>query len=213
MRLLILGPPGAGKGTQAARIAEHFGIPAISTGDIFRANVKNQTPLGQEVSRIMAEGGYVPDEITNAIVADRLTHDDAAAGWLLDGYPRTVKQLEMLEDVLAHCGGTLKAAVLIEVNDELVIERIAGRRVCPRCNAVYHAVTLRPQREGICDHCGTALVQRADDTVATVLQRLEVYRRQTGGVIEACEARKMLHRVDGNGEVDIIVERILQSLA
>jgi adenylate kinase len=103
--------------------------------------------------------------------------------------------------------------VLIEVNDELVIERIAGRRVCPRCNAVYHAVTLRPQREGICDHCGTALVQRADDTVATVLQRLEVYRRQTGGVIEACEARKMLHRVDGNGEVDIIVERILQSLA
>lgn len=185
MRLLIMGPPGAGKGTQAASIAEHYSIPAISTGDIFRANVAAGTALGLEAKRIMAEGGYISDEITNQIVANRLAEDDARGGFLLDGYPRTVAQVQALDGVLAEQGGTLNAVISLEVDTEAVVERLRKRA----------------EKEG-----------RVDDSEDAVRVRQQVYRDETQPLLDTYAERGLLVRVDGFGEIAEVSERIFGAL-
>ena len=186
MRLLILGAPGAGKGTQAARIAERFAIPAISTGDIFRANIKNQTELGQQVSAILASGGFVPDEVTNSIVADRLTWDDATGGFLLDGYPRTVGQVAALDALLAERGARLDAVVELVVDEEAVVQRLRDR---------------------------AAIEGRADDTEDVIRDRQSIYRAETAPLSAIYREHGQLVEVDGMGEVDEVTERIFAALA
>jgi adenylate kinase len=185
MRLLILGPPGAGKGTQAAKVASEFGIPAISTGDIFRANIKNRTELGQQVEHILASGGYVTDDITNAIVRDRLFEADAERGFLLDGYPRTAAQVEALDGILAEHGHTLDAVLELTVDEDAVVERLLKRA----------------QVEG-----------RADDTEEVIRERQAIYRRETAPLTEVYSARGLLVQVDGMGSVDEVFERIAGAL-
>ncbi|MDQ7992432.1 MAG: adenylate kinase [Propionicimonas sp.] len=185
MRLLIMGPPGVGKGTQAKGIAEHYGVPAISTGDIFRANVRNQTPLGLEVARIMAEGSYVPDEITDAIVRDRLAEPDAAAGWLLDGYPRTLAQVEALDGVLAGAGHGIDAVISLVAEEAHLIDRLLKRA----------------ELEG-----------RADDNAETIKHRMEVYNEATDPLIAIYRERGLLVEVDGLGTVDEVGQRITEAL-
>ena len=185
MRLIILGPPGAGKGTQAARIAEHYGIPAISTGDIFRANIKNETELGKQVKEILASGGYVSDEITNAIVADRLAQDDCQPGFLLDGYPRTLAQVDALEGMLAVHGSGLDRVLELVVDDEVVVERLLDRA----------------KIEG-----------RADDTEEVIRERMAIYHRETRPLSDTYRERGLLVEVDGEGEVDEVFDRITAAL-
>jgi adenylate kinase len=186
MRLIILGPPGAGKGTQAARIAEHLGIPAISTGDIFRANIKNETPLGLQVKEILASGGYVSDDVTNAIVEDRLAQDDCARGFLLDGYPRTLAQVEALDGMLAAHGATLDHVLELTVDDDAVVARLLKRA----------------ESEG-----------RADDTEEVIRERMAIYHRETKPLSDTYRAHGLLVEVDGLGQVDEVTGRILSALA
>ena len=185
MRLIILGPPGAGKGTQAAKIASTFGIPAISTGDIFRANIKNETPLGLQVKEVLASGGYVTDDITNAIVRDRLFEDDAEQGFLLDGFPRTAAQVETLDAILAEHGHALEAVLELTVDSEAVVKRLLKRA----------------EIEG-----------REDDTEAVIRERQAIYRRETAPLTEIYSARDLLLQVDGMGSVDDVFTRISQAL-
>jgi adenylate kinase len=185
MRLIILGPPGAGKGTQASRIAEHFGIPAISTGDIFRANIKHETELGLQVKEILASGGYVSDEITNAIVEDRLGQDDCARGFLLDGYPRTLAQVEALDAVLAASGGALDHVLELTVEDDVVVGRLLKRA----------------EIEG-----------RSDDTEEVIRERMAIYHRETRPLSDTYRSRGLLVEVDGDGAVDDVTERITTAL-
>jgi adenylate kinase len=185
MRLIILGPPGAGKGTQAARIADTFGIPAISTGDIFRANIKNETPLGLQVKEVLASGGYVTDEITNAIVRDRLFEDDAEQGFLLDGFPRTAAQVETLDAILAEHGHELSAVLELTVDDEAVVQRLLKRA----------------EIEG-----------REDDSEAVIRERQAIYRRETAPLTDTYSARGLLVQVDGMGSVDEVFTRISDAL-
>ena len=185
MRLIILGPPGAGKGTQAARIAEHYDIPAISTGDIFRANIRGETPLGLQVKEILASGGYVSDEITNAIVDDRLAQDDCKGGFLLDGYPRTLAQVEALDGMLAGHGAALDAVLELTVDEDAVVERLLKRA----------------ETEG-----------RADDTEEVIRRRQEVYAEQTEPLIKVYGDRDMVVAVDGMGEIDVVSHRIFNEL-
>ena len=186
MRLIILGPPGAGKGTQAARIAEHLGIPAISPGDIFRANIKNETPLGLQVKEILASGGYVSDDVTNAIVEDRLAQDDCARGFLLDGYPRTLAQVEALDGMLAAHGATLDHVLELTVDDDAVVARLLKRA----------------ESEG-----------RADDTEGVIRERMAIYHRETKPLSDTYRERGLLVEVDGLGQVDEVTGRILATLA
>lgn len=185
MRLIILGPPGAGKGTQATQIAEHYGIPAISTGDIFRANIKNETELGLQVKEILASGGYVSDDITNAIVEDRLAQDDAAAGFLLDGYPRTTAQVTALDAMLAKGDHAIDKVLELVVDDEVVVARLLKRA----------------ELEG-----------RVDDTEEVIRERMAIYHRETKPLSDAYAARNLLVTVDGEGEVDEVAERIVAAL-
>lgn len=185
MRLLILGPPGAGKGTQAARIAEHLGIPAISTGDIFRANIKGGTDLGKKVQGILAAGQYVPDEVTNEIVADRLTHDDARDGFLLDGYPRTLAQVKALDEMLAASGHELDAVLELQVPAEEVVQRLLNR---------------------------AAIEGRADDTEDVIRERMSVYTAQTSPLADEYAGRGLLRTVDGTGDMDEVFDRLANAL-
>ena len=188
MKLVLLGAPGAGKGTQAACLAEMYGVPHISTGDIFRANLKAGTPLGQKVKKYMDEGLLVPDELTVDLVMDRLQQDDCRAGYILDGFPRTLVQAAALDARVA-----IDAAVDIAVQDEAIVTRMAGRRVCPSCGEPYHTLSKKPVKEGICDRCGSELITRADDEPTTVLKRLQVYHSQTAPLIDYYrEAGKLL---------------------
>ena len=186
MRLTLLGAPGAGKGTQAARIAEHFGIPAISTGDIFRANIKNETELGLQVKSILASGGFVSDEVTNAIVADRLAQDDCQAGFLLDGYPRTLPQVAALDELLASKGQTLEHVLELTVDEDAVVQRLLKR---------------------------AAVEGRADDTEDVIRERMAIYHRETKPLSDTFRERGVLAEVDGMGEVDEVTERVLATLA
>ncbi len=209
MRLILLGPPGAGKGTQAKRLIERYGIPQISTGDILRAAVREGTDLGKTAKKYMDAGKLVPDEVVIGIIEERLKEPDCAKGYILDGFPRTVAQADALTDVLARMGKSIDHVVSIEVPDEELVERLTGRRTCRSCGAMYHVKFSPPQKPGVCDKCGGDLFQRDDDKEETIRARLKVYQEQTAPLIAYYEKAGLLRRVSGVGTVDEIYGRIL----
>ncbi len=208
MRIILLGPPGAGKGTQAVQIAETAGIPHISTGDILRANVKAGTELGQRAKGYMDAGDLVPDEVIIGMVGDRLDEDDAKAGFLFDGFPRTVPQAEALERLLAERQEPLDVVLRLAVPQDEVVRRLTGRRTCAGCGRIFHLVFDPPAEEGRCDDCGGELTQRDDDTEDVVLNRLEVYRTQTEPLENFYWERGLLRDVEAVGDVEEVQERI-----
>ncbi|MBI6874226.1 adenylate kinase [Clostridium aciditolerans] len=212
MKIILLGPPGAGKGTQAKLITEKYSIPHISTGDIFRKNISEKTPLGIEAKRYMDNGQLVPDEVTIGIVNDRLSMNDCENGFLLDGFPRTVKQAEALDSFLNSNEQKIDTALLIDVPKEFILERMTGRRVCSACGASYHIKFNTPKVENKCDVCGGLLVQRKDDTEETVKERLDVYDRQTQPLIQYYKEKNILAKVDGTEEIGMVFEKICDVL-
>ncbi len=198
MKIIMLGAPGAGKGTQAAKISEKYGIPHISTGDIFRENIKNGTELGKKAKGYMDAGELVPDELTCDLVVDRIHQDDAKKGYILDGFPRTIPQAEALTAALAKSGEKVDYALEINLADEAIINRMGGRRVCKKCGATYHIVNIPPKKEGVCDNCGGELILREDDAPETVKKRLDVYHAQTAPLIEYYKNEGVLHVIDGS---------------
>ena len=197
MKIIMLGAPGAGKGTQAKKIAEKYGIPHISTGDIFRANIKNQTELGMKAKAYMDQGALVPDELTLELIMDRFTNDDCKNGYVLDGFPRTIPQAEVLDKALTELGDKIDYAINVDVPDENIIKRMGGRRACLTCGATYHMEHIPPKTEGICDKCGQELVLRDDDKPETVKNRLDVYHKQTQPLIDFYSNKGVLKTVDG----------------
>lgn len=212
LRLILLGPPGAGKGTQAAKIVEKYHIPHISTGDIFRKNIKEETPLGKEAQGYMDKGELVPDQLVVEIVEDRLMEPDCKNGWLLDGFPRTVFQGEMLDRFLEERREALDKVLNIEIEPEILKERISGRRICKSCGATYHASNMPPKEEGRCDLCGGGLYQRKDDTVETVDNRIKVYEENTRPLVLYYEKTDRLVRIDGAGALDKVFADIAAAL-
>lgn len=208
MNLILLGPPGAGKGTQAKELVAEFGLPHISTGDIFRAAIKAGTPLGRKAQEFLDSGALVPDEIVIGIVTERLAADDTKRGFLLDGFPRTVPQADALDRYLSEENRPLTAVVDLEADREVLMTRLTGRRVCRQCGAPYHLETLRPKAEGICDRCGGELYQRDDDRESTVAERLRVYEEQTKPLTEYYQRRKLLRRVNAVGSSAEVHARI-----
>ena len=208
MRLLIMGRPGAGKGTQAANIKEYYHIPHISTGDMFRAAIKNGTKLGLEAKSYMDAGGLVPDEVTIGIVQERLLEDDCKNGFLLDGFPRTIAQAEALDEFLKNNGIKLDAVLDVNVPAEILVRRMVGRRVCKTCGATYHVEFNAPKVAGICDCCGATLVQRPDDTEATAKNRLTVYDNNTAPLLEFYKKQNVLKTVNGDQPLDKVFEDI-----
>jgi adenylate kinase len=212
VRLVLVGPPGAGKGTQAQFIAAQFAIPKISTGDIFRANVSDGTELGMTAKKYMEAGDLVPDEVTSAMVRERLKEDDAGDGFLLDGFPRTVPQAETLDEILVGFDVGVDVVLELVVDDEEVIRRLSGRRTCRSCGHIWHVDFDPPTREGICDDCGGQLFQRDDDKPATVRHRLEVYAEQTAPLIAFYAEKGVLVGIDATGPVDDVTERAIAAL-
>ena len=206
--LIILGPPGAGKGTQASGIVEAYGVPHISTGDMLRDAVKNQTAMGLEAKKCMDKGELVPDEVVIGIVRDRLQQPDTAHGFLLDGFPRTIPQAEALDKMLSGIERNVGKVVAILVDDEALVRRLSGRRICRDCQAPVHVVYSPPKVEGVCDKCGGELYQRDDDSEATVRNRLEVYRRQTEPLIEYYDKQGVVARIDGDQAPSAVLEDI-----
>ena len=202
MKIIMLGAPGAGKGTQAIMIADKYGIPHVSTGDIFRANIKNNTPLGQEAKTYMDKGALVPDELTVKILLDRVAKDDCKNGYVLDGFPRTIVQADVLKKALSELGEKVDYAINVDVPDENIVKRMGGRRACTKCGATYHIEHVPPKKEGICDNCGEALVLRDDDKPETVKKRLSVYHEQTQPLIDYYEKEGVLKNVDGTQDMN-----------
>ncbi|MBL7574499.1 Adenylate kinase [Peptoniphilus asaccharolyticus DSM 20463] len=212
MKLVILGPPGAGKGTQAESIIEKYNIPHISTGDIFRENIKNETELGKKAKGYMDKGLLVPDEVVIEIVEDRLQREDCKDGFLLDGFPRTVQQAVSLDAMLDRMGTKLDRVVNIEVDPKILVERAVGRRICKTCGATYHVKFNPPIVEGVCDKDSTPLIQRADDTEETVSTRIKVYLDQTTPLIDYYKAQSLLLNVDGEQEIGEVFKAVVNGL-
>ena len=212
MKIIMLGAPGAGKGTQAKQIAAKYDIPHISTGDIFRANIKNNTELGQKAKTYMDQGLLVPDELTCDLVVDRIQQDDCKNGFVLDGFPRTIPQAEALENALAKLGQSMDYAIDVDVPDENIVNRMSGRRACLKCGATYHIVSIPPKKEGICDNCGSELVIRDDDKPETVQKRLNVYHEQTQPLIDFYSNKGILKSVDGTQPMDRVFADIVNIL-
>ena len=212
MKIIMLGAPGAGKGTQAKMIAEKYTIPHISTGDIFRANIKEGTELGQKAKEYMDKGLLVPDELVVNLVVDRLTWEDAKNGYVLDGFPRTIPQAEALTKALAEKGEKVDFAIDIDVPDQNIIDRMGGRRACVSCGATYHIVNIPPKVEGICDKCGAKLILRDDDQPETVRKRLDVYHEQTQPLIDYYTEEGVLKEVDGTVDMMDVFESITKLL-
>lgn len=208
MRIIFIGPPGAGKGTQAARLIDHFKIPHISTGDMFRAAIKEGTPMGQEAQKYISQGNLVPDDVTIGLVRERLAQDDTEVGFMLDGFPRTVPQAEALHAALTEDGLSLDGVVVLEVPDDLIVNRIVGRRSDPETGRIYH-LEFNPPPEEVRDR----LVHRSDDTEDAVRTRLDAYHRQTAPIIPFYEEKGLVRTVDGVGSPDEVTERILGSLS
>ncbi|MBR0597233.1 adenylate kinase [Sinanaerobacter chloroacetimidivorans] len=213
LRLILLGPPGAGKGTQAARIAQKYGIPHISTGDIFRKNIKEGTEFGKKAQEYMNKGELVPDNLVLEIAEARLIEEDCKNGFLLDGFPRTVYQAEQLDKFLQERNLTIDKVLDINVDKEILKTRLVGRRVCRNCGATYHVINMPPQKDGICDVCGGELYQRSDDSAATVENRIEVYNAQTKPLVEYYESTDRLAHIDGAiGSSDVVFNNIVSVL-
>lgn len=212
MKIIMLGAPGAGKGTQAKMIAEKYGVPHISTGDIFRANIKNQTELGMEAKKYMDEGKLVPDELTVKILLDRVAKEDCANGYVLDGFPRTIPQAEVLTEALEKLNDAVDYAIDVDVPDENIVKRMSGRRACVNCGATYHIVHIPPKTENICDKCGSELILRDDDKPETVLNRLKVYHDQTQPLIDYYTKKGILRTVDGTKDMKDVFEDIVKIL-
>lgn len=212
MRLIIMGPPGAGKGTQAARIVKKYGIPHISTGDIFRQNLKERTPLGLKAKEYMDKGLLVPDEVVVAIVEDRLKKEDCQKGFLLDGFPRTVPQADSLDGVLEKMNVKLDKAININVDKGVLIERAVGRRMCKECGATYHVKFNPPKQQDICDLCGGKLIQREDDREETVTKRIEVYLQQTQPLIQYYRDKGLLVEINGEQGIDEVFQDITRAI-
>lgn len=208
MKIIMLGAPGAGKGSQASRIAKEYQLPHISTGDIFRANLKEETELGKRAKSFMDKGELVPDDITIAMLLDRIHKEDCKNGYILDGFPRTIPQAEALKEALAKKDEKIDLALDVEASDELIIKRMAGRRTCPACGAIYHIVTLPPKTEGICDCCGADLIQRKDDNEETVKNRLKIYHEVTEPLISYYKKEGILEEIDGAEELDKVFEKV-----
>ena len=212
MKIIMLGAPGAGKGTQSERVGAKYGLPQISTGDIFRANLSAGTELGLKAKTYMDAGELVPDELTCDLVVDRISKEDCANGYILDGFPRTLAQADLLTKVLAQSGDKVDFAVNVDVPDENIIARMSGRRVCGKCGKPYHIVNMPPKTEGICDACGSELIQRKDDQAETVKNRLSVYHEQTQPLIDYYEKQGCLVTVDGTKDIDVVFADIIAAL-
>lgn len=212
MRVVLLGPPGAGKGTQAKKIADEYHIVHISTGDLFRENIKNQTELGKKAQAYMNKGELVPDELVIDLVKDRIVRDDCANGYLLDGFPRTVAQASALSEFNMSIGKPLTAAIDIEVPEDKLIDRIVGRRVCGDCGASYHVTFNPPKVDGKCDRCGGDLVQRADDSEETVKTRLAEYHEKTAPLVDYYSDKNILVKIDGDQAPDNVTKAIFDAL-
>jgi adenylate kinase len=212
MRLILVGPPGAGKGTQAVHLASHFSIPHISTGDIFRLNIKGETKLGLHAKSFMDAGNLVPDSVTNEMVADRLTHADAKGGFLLDGYPRNIDQADFLKNVLEKANTPLDAVLEFKLENEEIIKRLSGRRACRGCGATSHVIFEAPKVAGICDACGGELYQRSDDAESVIANRLSVYAEQTKPIVNYYKSAGLLKTISAVGEVSDIAARAIAAL-
>ena len=212
MRLVLVGPPGAGKGTQAVHLAQHYAIPHISTGDIFRANIKGETKLGLLAKSYMDKGELVPDSVTNDMVADRLTHSDVANGFLLDGYPRNVEQAKFLGQTLENLNQKLDAVLEFQLPHSEIVQRLSGRRVCKSCGASFHVTLEKPKRDGICDKCQGDLYQRDDDKEEVIKNRLDVYTKQTEPIISYYRAEDLLKSISAEGAIPEIFNKSLDIL-
>ncbi len=212
MKIIMLGAPGAGKGTQAKKIAAKYQIPHVSTGDIFRANIKNGTELGMKAKSYMDAGGLVPDEITIGMLLERIHEEDCAGGYVLDGFPRTIPQAESLTEALKARGEDIDYAINVDVPDDHIISRMSGRRACLACGATYHIVFNPPKQEGICDICGEKLVLRDDDKPETVQKRLDVYHSQTKPLIDYYKEAGILAQVDGTQDMEVVFQDIVKIL-
>ncbi len=212
MKIIMLGAPGAGKGTQAKKIAERYGLPHVSTGDIFRAKIKNGTELGMEAKKYMDQGMLVPDELTVKILLDRVAQEDCKNGYILDGFPRTIPQAEVLDKALTELGDKIDYAVNVHVPDENIVNRMSGRRACVSCGGTYHVVYAPTKKEGICDACGGELILRDDDKPETVQKRLAVYHEQTQPLIDFYQNKGILVEVDGTKEMAEVFEAIVAIL-
>lgn len=212
MKIIMLGAPGAGKGTQAKMIADKYGVPHISTGDIFRANIKEGTELGTEAKKYMDQGLLVPDELTVKILLDRVAKEDCKKGYVLDGFPRTIPQAEVLENALKNLGEKIDFAIDVKVPDENIINRMSGRRACVACGATYHIVHIPTKVDGICDRCGEKLILRDDDKAETVQNRLNIYHEQTQPLINFYNERNVLKSVDGTVDMKDVFKEIVNIL-
>ena len=210
MRIILLGPPGAGKGTQARRLMNKYGIAQISTGDIFRENIKNQTPLGREIDQLLKDGKLVPDDLTNQVMDIRLDNPDCKKGFILDGYPRSASQAEALDMILNQKGVKLDAVIQMAVDDEKLVERVSGRFTCAQCGEGYHDAFKKPATEGVCDNCGAtgAFKRRPDDNADTVKTRLNEYHEKTAPILPYYEKRGLLKHVDGMASMDEVASQI-----
>lgn len=212
MKIIMLGAPGAGKGTQAKQIADKYSIPHISTGDIFRANIKNGTELGKKAKQYMDQGALVPDELTCDLVMDKIQQDDCKNGFVLDGFPRTIPQAEALDAALGKINEKMDYAIDVDVPDENIVNRMSGRRACLNCGATYHLISIPPKVEGICDRCGSEIVLREDDKPETVQKRLKVYHEQTQPLIDYYKNQGILKSVDGTQPMDEVFKAIVTIL-
>lgn len=210
MRLILIGPPGVGKGTQAQHLQELLGIPHVSTGDLLRSAVQEGSPVGREAKGYMESGRLVPDDLIARLLAERLDRRDAAQGFLLDGFPRTVAQVEALDRLLAARGSTIDLVIALSAPEVEIVRRLSGRRVCPKCGAVYHLDNLPPASSGVCDACGTPLVQRSDDTETVIRERLRVYGEETLPVTEVYRERNVLAVVDGSDNAAVVASRLTE---
>jgi adenylate kinase len=212
MKIIMLGAPGAGKGTQAQMICDKYNIPHISTGDLFRSNIKNGTELGKKAKEYMDKGQLVPDELTVELLLDRVANEDCKDGYVLDGFPRTIPQADVLDKELTKLSDKIDFAIDVEVPDENIVRRMSGRRACLKCGATYHIEHIPPKQEGICDRCGSELVQRDDDKPETVQNRLSVYHEQTQPLIEYYNGKNILKTVDGTKDMNDVFEDIVKIL-